>query len=331
MQFKYFAFAVISGIGFLSIGCNYNHPHNPDGSHPYAPDGPHIQTEIENISYTNRSDLFELFLEFSPLIMGEESDFIVHFTDMNSFQAIQSGKVIISALDDKKNVLEKKQISLSSPGIFKGSLATNSMAVKSIEIEIESSNVSDRFIIPNITVYEDQEEAIKSNPVNNEANEISYLKEQAWNTEFAIEKIKRQSIHEVIRTSGEIQAVKSAEKIVSAKNSGIVHYKNLKILEGREVRRGEVLFSINSQGLIESNIEEKYLIAKARLTKAKSDYNRAEKLISQEIIGQKEYENRKLELAVAEAEWKTLAKSNNGSGQAVYASMSGFYKEPYGE
>ena len=47
----------------------------------------------------------------------------------------------------------------------------------------------------------------------------------------------------------------------------------------------------------------------------------------QQIIGQKEYEKRKADFAVAEAEFQTLTNGYNTGGQSVLASMTGIVKE----
>ena len=96
--------------------------------------------------------------------------------------------------------------------------------------------------------------------------------------------------------------------------------------EGRDVRAGENLFSISSKGLLQSNMEEKYQVAKARVDKTKADFERAENLVKEQIIGQKEYELRQMEYTIAQAEFQTLTGSYNAGGQSVTATMSGFVK-----
>mgnify|MGYP002624109284 FL=1 len=63
------------------------------------------------------------------------------------------------------------------------------------------------------------------------------------------------------------------------------------------------------------------------MEQAKADFERAEKLLEQQIIGQKEYEKRKTDFAIAEAEFQTLTNGYNTGGQSVTASMTGIVKE----
>ena len=335
MQFKYIMVILMAAILSVFTACKHDHPHNPDGSHMHegehlhAPDGSHIDAshpELEALSFTERTSLLELFVEFTPLIVGTESRFAAHFSNMQTFKAIEEGEAKVRLIQNGKTILENSVNGPSSPGIFRPSIRPKKAGVYDLEFALESSRFSDKITLSGIEVYPSEAEAIADTPHSDEGDEISYLKEQAWKTEFAIAEMRRHNINEVIKTSGEIQAVKGKEKIVSANSAGIIFYKNSGLREGREVRKGEVLFTISSKGLMKSNLEEKYQIAKARQETAKANFERAEDLLAQQIIGQKEYENRKMEYAVAEAEWQTLSNSNQGNGQVVKAPMSGIIK-----
>jgi RND family efflux transporter MFP subunit len=308
------------------------HAHNPDGSHPtggghaHNPDGSHVQSGPDPLSFTLWTAQTELFVEFPPMVVGQESRFAAHFSDMSTFKAVQDGIVNLKLVKDGKTKAENSVEGPSSPGIFRLALTPKNAGLYHLEFTLKNAHISDKISIPNIKIYPNQAAALADNPAHGAGDEISFLKEQAWKTDFAITQVKRQKIHDVIRTSGEIQPVKGKEKVVIAKSDGIVFYKNTKLQEGREVRQGEVLFTINTQGLLAANIEEKYQIAQAKLAKAKANFERAEKLLAKQIIGQKEYENRKMEFAVTEAELKTFTKNNQGNGQTVIAPMSGIIK-----
>ncbi len=175
-------------------------------------------------------------------------------------------------------------------------------------------------------MYPDIKEAISAHPPQSEGDEISFLKEQAWKVEFGVAQVKKKDISDVIRSSGEILPVKGEEKIISAKSSGIVFFRNKMLQEGKSIRSGESLFTISSKGMVNENLEEKFKVTQARMEKATADFKRAEKLMEQQIIGRKEFENRKMELAIAEAEFKTLSNSYNEAGQKVTSPMSGIVK-----
>jgi len=322
MKYMYFSATLMAGMLVLMVGCAQDHS---NGGHTH---GDELQSSIEvsPIALTVWTKKSELFVEFLPLVLGIESRFAAHFTEMENFKAVEEGKVLVRLLNNSQKVAEGEVPEPSSPGIFRPSITPQKEGTYQLEFILLTTDFNDTITINDIEVYPNIEAAIAANPPEPEGDAISFLKEQAWKIDFAIEQVKRQSIHEVIHTSGEIQPVKGEEKIIAAKSSGIVFFKSQKLQEGREVRAGETLFIISSKGLLQSNMKEKYQVAKARIDKTKADFERAEKLLAQQIIGQKEYEQRKMDYSIAEAGFQTLTNSYNAEGQTVRASMSGIVK-----
>lgn len=297
-----------------------DHAHD-DGSHAHGTE----EDQIGSVSYTKWTNQAELFVEFKPLVVGEISRFAAHFTRMSDYKPIREGQVTVSLIVENEGIRQTVDAP-SSPGIFTPSLQPTTSGKGQLVFDLAAPGLSERIILEDIQVFASLAEAIAASEDEAASDEISFLKEQAWKIDFAVEQVKRRPIHEVIHTSGEIQAVKGAEKIIAAKSSGIVFFKSQKLQEGRDVRAGEILFTISSKGLLQSNLEEKYQVAKARLDKTKADFERAEKLLAQQIIGQKEYEQRNMDFTIAKAAFQTLTTSYNAGGQSVAASMSGIVK-----
>ncbi len=324
MNYIFFSAITLAGLLLFAVGCGHEHGEDTHshGDETHATHGP----ELKPLSFTIWSKKSELFVEFPPLVVGKKSRFAAHFTDMKNFKAIQEGKVIVRLWDGNQKMAENGVAKPSSPGIFQPILSPEKAGNYSLEFILLTDKLSDTIVIPNITVYPDVVNAIAAVPYEPEGDEVSFSKEQSWKIDFAIEQVKRQPISEVIHTSGEFQPVKGDEKIIAAKSSGIVFFKSKKLQEGREVQAGDQLFIISSKGLMQSNMEEKYQVAKARIDNAKADFNRADVLLKDQIIGQKEYERRKMDYSIADAEFQTLTSSYNTGGQSVAASMSGIIK-----
>ena len=312
------------GLLLLLVGCGHEHGESTH-SHGDETHAPHKQ-ELEPISFTIWTIKSELFVEFPPLVVGHKSDFAAHFTEMANYKALKEGEVRVQLKQQKKVIIEDVVTAPNSPGIFLPAITPSQTGIYQLDFILTTPLLSDTITISDITVYPDEATAILANPPKPEGDEVSLIKEQLWKIDFAIEQVQRKPIREVIHTSGEIQSVKGEEKIIAAKSSGIVFFKSRKLQEGREVRTGEILFNISSKGLLKSNLEEKFQVAKARTDKTKSDFDRGESLLKEQIIGQKEYERRKMEYSIAQAEFQTLASSYNNGGQSVAASMSGIIK-----
>lgn len=318
MKYSYFPATMLAGLLFLVLGCHsHNHPHGDDA---HEPEGP------EPLSFTIWTDKTELFVEFPPLTVGQESGFAAHFSRMDNFRAVKEGTAKIALLNGGNEVASHHADIPSSPGIFRLALTPSDAGQFRLAFYIATSGISDTIFIEDIEVYPTVEAAIAANPPQPEGGGISFLKEQAWKVDFGIAQAKRGSIHEVIRTSGEILPVKGEETVLSTNTSGIVFFKSNNLMEGREVRAGEILFTVNSKGLTEQNLEEKFLVAKARLEKARADLERSKPLLEQKIISQKKFDERKMEQAIAEAEFQTLAGSFKTGGVVFTAPFAGIIK-----
>jgi len=329
MKYIYFSATIVVGLLLICSSCGHEHgegTHTHDdhshGDETHAPHGP----ELEPLSFTIWTGKSELFVEFPPLIVGQESRFAAHFSEMTNFKAIQSGEVTIQLREGAQTVKENSVAAPSSPGIFRPAITPDKEGVYHLDFFLKTASFLDTITIYDLSVYPTESLAMAANPSQPEGDEVSFLKEQAWKIDFAVQQVTRQPIREVIHTSGEIQPVKGDEKIIAAKSSGIVFFKSKNLQEGRDVRAGESLFSISSKGLMQSNMEEKFQVTKARVDKAKADLDRAEDLVKDQIIGQKEYERRKMEYSIAQAQFKTLTGSYNAAGQSVAATMSGIIK-----
>ncbi|MFT6021212.1 MAG: cobalt-zinc-cadmium efflux system membrane fusion protein, partial [Saprospiraceae bacterium] len=288
MKYIYFSAILLAGLLVLMSSCKHEHGEgtHTHGDETHAPHGP----ELEPFAFTIWTEKSEIFVEFPPLIVGKESRFAAHFSEMVNFKALQAGEVTVRLRKGTQSVKENSVSAPSSPGIFRPAITPDKEGVFDLVFFLKTGSFSDTITISSLTVYPNAAAAMAANPPQPEGDEISFLKEQAWKIDFAIQQVKRQPIREVIHTSGEIQPVKGDEKIIAAKSSGIVFFKSKSLQEGRDVRSGESLFSISSKGLLQSNMEEKYQVAKARVENTKADFERAENLVNEKIIGQKEYE-----------------------------------------
>ena len=324
MKYAFLSAIAMAGLLLFMVGCGHDHG---EGTHAHG-DETHAahEPELEPLSFTIWTKKSELFVEFPPLVVGSTSRFAAHFSEMKGFKAVETGKVTIQLKKGEQVVEENTVAAPISPGIFRPELSPSQAGNYQLVFILATSLFSDTITISDIMVYPDAATASAANAAEPAGDEISFLKEQAWKIDFAIQQINRQPIHEVIHTSGEIQPVKGEEKTVAAKSSGIVSFRSSKLQAGREVSAGETLFSISSKGLVQSNLDEKYQVTKARVERTRADFERAEELIGEQIIGQKEYERRKMEYSIAQAEFQTLASAYHTGGVSATASMSGIIK-----
>ena len=153
-------------------------------------------------------------------------------------------------------------------------------------------------------------------------DEIVILPEQAEVFGLQVETIEPKPFDMVIKVSGHILAAQGNEITVTAPSNGIVSFARI-LAEGSAVKQGEMLFIISAQNMLDGDP-----VAKARLAyeQAEREYRRAESLIKDMLISQREYEQAHTNYMTAEVTYNALSKSQTKNGIKVSAGMSGFIK-----
>ncbi len=299
------------------IGCNNNSHEN---AHEQGTKG------LDPLSFTIYSDKTELFVEFKPLVLNSISNFTAHITVLGeNFYPLKEGEITVSLiLNNKgiKNTVNKP----SSPGIFRLSLSPTTAGKGKLIFDIKTPNFTDRVSIENVMVFTDEKSALVAQTKEETADDIPYLKEQAWKVEFANTPLEKKTFNEVIKTSGEILAAPGDEMIVTAKASGIVLFSGNNTIIGSEVMAGTNLFTVTGGDLAQGNIDAKYKEAKINFEKAKADYERAKELVEDKIVSEKDFLNIKLNFDQAQTVFNTISKNYSAGGQLISSPINGFVK-----
>lgn len=151
---------------------------------------------------------------------------------------------------------------------------------------------------------------------------IVFSEQQAEMAGLETEILSLGSFAEVIRVSGQVSAAQGDEAAIVARTSGIVNYTRDHLSEGSEVRNGEVIARVSAEGIAGGDVIAQSNLA---LATAKAAYERAQRLISDSIISQKEFEKAQLEYESA----RLAANAGNGGkgGATVASPLKGFIKQ----
>jgi len=316
MKSKIIALAILTS---FSIGCGNSN----QGEHEHSSGG------AAAISHTIWTDKTELFVEFLPLVVGKQSSFAAHFSEMEHFKAIGEGSVTVRLSKNGKGISNTVDAP-SSPGIFRPSIKPETAGSFTLVFEINTPGFSDTIAIDDVEVYADEASAIAANSEEQEdKNIISFLKEQAWKIDFATAPARRDTIYEIITAGGEIMPSQGDEIIVTALTSGIVIFNTAKTNIGNEVNAGELLFTIGGGGISDDNIEAKFQKAKSSYEQAKANYDRKSQLYDAKAISKTEFEEAKLSYELAQTEYNNLAAGYGKDGKRVSAPTGGFIKNIY--
>jgi membrane fusion protein, heavy metal efflux system len=313
---------LVSLLLLLALGAcnNSEHSHEGEGAHAHG-------NELEPLAYTLYTDKTEVFVEFKPLVVGSSSRFATHVTVLGeSFKALTEGTVTVSLLVNGKGI--KNTVNApSSPGIFRLALQPTQAGTGKLVFDIVTKTYTDQLIIDSVTIYPDEATALKNQPKDEGGNDISYLKEQAWKVDFATMNVKRGTISEVIKTSGELVSPQMDEVMVVAKTSGLVLFKERSLI-GKEVNAGAHLFTITGKGVTDNNIDVKFQESRAEFERADKEYNRQLELRKENINAEKDLEQAKLRFEHAKSNYSNIASTYQG-GQKISAPQNGFVKSVF--
>jgi cobalt-zinc-cadmium efflux system membrane fusion protein len=146
-----------------------------------------------------------------------------------------------------------------------------------------------------------EEEVQDENPVSDALIVIDKHQFQAEN--MKLENLLAQNFSKTYQTTGKIITNYQSSAMVNASISGKI--KEVKVVLNQNVRKGEVLCTIESNEFID--LQKNYLIAKAQLKPAKANFLRQKKLLEENIASEKAF----LE---AESEYKMLLAEVEASG-----------------
>lgn len=154
-------------------------------------------------------------------------------------------------------------------------------------------------------------------------DEVVFTAEQAKAIGLETVTVEAGEFHEVIKTSGQILSAPGDEVVVSATASGIVALDRNSLTEGLSVKRGESLLSISSQDLPDGDPGVR---ANAAYAIAEKEFQRAQSLIGDKLISEKEYNEAKLNYENAKVSYQSYSKNRVGGGAVISSSLNGFIK-----
>ncbi|RYH73971.1 efflux RND transporter periplasmic adaptor subunit [Flavobacteriaceae bacterium 144Ye] len=312
---------VIIVLAFMAIACKQNNEDN----HAHNPDGSHVGEEIPRVDYTIWTDQTELFVEFPVLIVGQPSKFAAHFTVMDKHQPVREGSVTVSLIKGDKGIRATAE-SPSSPGIFSPIIQPKESGIHQLVFDLSTPQYTDKIMIKDLMVYANMEEANNAIDDAGEDGSISFLKEQAWKIEFQTASVMNGEIYDVIKTSGVWQPAQGSVKTMVATANGTVNFATTNLTEGTEVKQGQLLMNVSSQGLASNNLSAEIAKAKANYDQATSEYNRKKELYESKIIPKSEFEKVESNYAIAKSQYQSLASGVSGGSKQIRAPFDGFIR-----
>ena len=210
-----------------AAACRSDTPAPPEPAEPPA------------IAVTKWSGKTELFMEYPPLVAGEQARFAIHLTDIASFRPIREGRVVVRF---EGETIERFEVEgPSTPGIFGVDVKVPAARRYQIVVELHGP-ISDEHRVGAATVFADAKSALAAQPGEEEAA-ISFLKEQQWTLEFATAVVDQHVRRAGITAPAMIQPRAGGEADVRAPVAGRVAAASSRAI-GTPITRGATLVEL---------------------------------------------------------------------------------------
>lgn len=282
--------------------------------------GGHGDGDLPAESLTLWTDKAELFMEWDPLIVGQESRFLAHITDMSNdlaFKAVAAGKVVVTVTVGDTPI----QAEVEKParlGIFIPAISPSTAGPCTMTILLESSDLRETFTAPDCIVYPDRASAAAVAQEDEAANQIGFLKEQQWPIDFATVASVKQQVTPSITVNAKVHAVPGREARLTAGTMGRVSLQDDVPSLGGEVAKGQILARIQPVLSAPGNIGTlRADIAAARAEHAASQaaLARLERLVASDSVPKRRLDEASAASAVTQAQL-SAAKTRLSSYQA---------------
>ena len=139
----------------------------------------------------------------------------------------------------------------------------------------------------------------------NSKNEVYKLTETQFNSsEMKLGKFEMKEFYEIVKANGMFDVPPQNRASISSYFGGSV--KNIKLMPGQRVKRGQVLFTLENPDYVQ--LQQDFLESQGQLTYLKSDYERQKKLVQDNVTSQKNYLKSESDYTVTRVKYESLRK-----------------------
>lgn len=289
--------------GLLAACRGDDHATKAESDHHHGHGGG--DNELQAVSTTLWTKSGELFVEYSPLIVGAESKFLAHVTVLSTFKPVVKGEATIT-LTMKDGASQRATVTKPArPGIFTPVLVPKTAGACTLSLNVTSPTLRDRFDIGGCRVFASTAEARAAAPADESAGAtISFLKEQQWPITFATAEVGERELQGGVQVSGEIKPVPGHSVRLTAATAGRVGFPTTVPRLGMKVKKGQLLATIQPVAGTAANYS--VLVANARtarveLAAARRNRDHLKPLVASKSVPQRRLDQAESRVAIAAA------------------------------
>ena len=294
---KYMILILVAALALGIAGCRNEDSHAGDAhdDHGHGHGGSAVVVTL----WTDQS---ELFMEYPPLVAGKSERLIVHLTVLETFDPVHSGTLTVE-FSGNGSPYRVTSHEPARDGIYLPEVTLPEEGTYQMTIQIESGQVKDRFVVGDVQVYQ-SEGMIPHEEESGGGEEVSFLKEQQWKTEFGTGMPQAKSLNASVRARGEILPTFGGHAQIPAPAAGFADPGlNANAPQvGEWVKKGQVLATITppaSSQVSFADIRSNYL-------KSKAEYERAQRLLEKEAASERRVRDARLEFEAAKASYNAV-------------------------
>lgn len=316
-------------LSVISFGCNHEHSgaHDHDAEDATADGGhDHGEVKIQMVSYSSG---MELFAEADPLIVGHESHILAHFTYLEDFSPLDSGRVSLSLKAGSEELHQTIDAPLR-PGIYAFKITPPAAGPGTIIFDVQGKHGSHR-IVTDVEVFADAHDAIHEadeHSVDDPAA-IVFTKEQSWKVDFSTIAVGLEEFGQVIKTTALVRPSQNDMVSIVARTSGIVDLSGDNVFEGTAVTAGKPLFMISGDAFAGDNSYVRFIEAQNTYEEARANYERIQALAADRIVTEPELLESKRRFETAKVIYESLRKNFDSGKQVVQSPVAGYVDHIY--
>jgi cobalt-zinc-cadmium efflux system membrane fusion protein len=271
-------------------------------------EAPPPEAELPTLDVTHWTEKTELFMEYPPLVAGQEALYAVHLTRLSDFSAMTAGRPRLEFTPESGGVPVVLQGNEPSrPGVFRVQAASPPAGRYRWALLVDAPGLTDRHDLGAVTVFGDQAAAVADaeKSAEEDPTAITYLKEPQWTNGFGTVRAEEADVRRAIRVPAVIEPLTGGEAVVAAPADGRFVSNTLPAV-GTRVRAGQELGRLQPRagggdGTDRATLAAGVAEAQVAIEAARADLARAERLLAERAVPSRRVEEATRAVQIAEA------------------------------
>jgi len=149
--------------------------------------------------------------------------------------------------------------------------------------------------------------------------------------DFEVMKVEKQPICQIIKTTARVLPAQNDVKIITAATDGIIEFAKENLVEGLDLKKGMVIFTINNGQMAQGNLAVLQEEIKADYNRTKSNYERKKLLFADKLVSENDLQEAEAEYLKAKKAYDNISDNFSNGKQVIKASASGYVKDVFVE